>query len=96
MLQAGRQIRAAGYRQTVLASGRSGFYLKVMQEGEVEAGESIELINGDTHGVTVADVSRLYRDESDDLSLLQRAVRVEALSESWRHHFQQQMEQLQR
>jgi MOSC domain-containing protein YiiM len=79
-----------------LASGRSGFYLKVMQEGEVEAGESIELINGDIHGVTVADVSRLYRDESDDLSLLQRAVRVEALSESWRHHFQQQIERLQR
>jgi MOSC domain-containing protein YiiM len=78
-----------------LASGRSGFYLKVMQEGEVEAGAPIELINRDTHGVTVADVARLSRNESDDLSLLQRAVQVEALSESWREHFQQQIEQLQ-
>jgi MOSC domain-containing protein YiiM len=79
-----------------LASGRSGFYLKVMQEGEVGAGDPIELMNQDRHGVTVADVVRVYRNGVDDLSLLQRAVQVEALSEGWRAHFQQQIEQLQR
>jgi hypothetical protein len=34
----------------------------------------IELSHRDTHGVAVADVARLYRHESDDFSLLQRAV----------------------
>ncbi len=79
-----------------LASGRSGFYLKVMQEGEVGAGDAIELISRDDHAVTVADVANIYRDGTDNVGLLQRAVQVEALPENWRDHFQQQIEQLQR
>jgi MOSC domain-containing protein YiiM len=74
-----------------LASGRSGFYLKVIQEGEVGAGDAIELMSRDGHAVTVTDVANLYRDGSDQLSLLQRAVQVEALPEHWRDRFQQQI-----
>jgi MOSC domain-containing protein YiiM len=79
-----------------LASGRSGFYLKVVQEGEVGAGDAIELMSRDGYAVTVADVATLYRDGSDQVSLLRRAVQVEALPENWREHFQQQIAQLQR
>jgi MOSC domain-containing protein YiiM len=79
-----------------LASGRSGFYLKVMQEGEVGAGDAIELMSQDAHAVTVADVAKLYRDGSDEVSLLQRAMQVEALPENWREHFRQQIEHLTR
>jgi MOSC domain-containing protein YiiM len=79
-----------------LASGRSGFYLKVLREGEVGAGDAIELMSGDTHAVSVADIAKLYRDGTDEVTLLQRAVQVEALPENWREHFQQQIEQLQR
>ena len=79
-----------------LASGRSGFYLKVMQEGEVGAGDVIELISRDGHAVTVADVANIYRDGTDNVGVLQRAVQVEALPENWRDRFQQQIEQLQR
>ena len=79
-----------------LASGRSGFYLKVIQEGEVGAGDSIELMSRDSHAVTVADIARLYTRTSNDRDLLQRAVRVEALPENWRARFQQQIEQIQR
>jgi MOSC domain-containing protein YiiM len=79
-----------------LASGRSGFYLKVVQEGEVEVGDAIELISRDGHAVTVEDVANLYRDGPDQVSLLQRVVQVEALPENWRDHFQQQIDQLQR
>jgi MOSC domain-containing protein YiiM len=79
-----------------LASGRSGFYLRVMQEGEMGVGDPIELMDQDRHEVTVADVIKLYRDGGDELSLYRRAVQVEALSEGWRAHFQQQIDQLQR
>jgi MOSC domain-containing protein YiiM len=78
-----------------LASGRSGFYLKVVQEGEVGAGDAIELMSRDGHAVTVADVANLYRDGTDQVRLLQRVVQVEALPENWRDHFQQQIDQLQ-
>jgi MOSC domain-containing protein YiiM len=34
-----------------LTSGRPGMYFKVLQEGEVEAGESIELISKDENNI---------------------------------------------
>jgi MOSC domain-containing protein YiiM len=79
-----------------LASGRSGFYLKVLREGEVGAGDAIELMIADAHAVSVADVAKLYRDGTGEVTLLQRAVQVEALPENWREHFQQRIEQLHR
>jgi MOSC domain-containing protein YiiM len=79
-----------------LASGRSGFYLKVVQEGEVGAGDLIELMSRDGHAVTVADVAHLYQGTSNDRDLLQRAVRVNALPEHWRERFQQQIERCKR
>jgi MOSC domain-containing protein YiiM len=79
-----------------LASGRSGFYLKVVQEGEVGAGDLIEPMSRDGHAVTVADVAHLYQGTSDDRDLLQRAVRVNALPEHWRERFQQQIERCKR
>ena len=77
-----------------LASGRSGFYFAVLQEGEVGADDTIELLNRDEHNVTVGDIVRLYVSEKDDLELLHRAVRVDTLPESWRGYFQHQIEKL--
>ena len=75
-----------------LASRRTGFYLSVLQEGEVKAGDSIEQLSRDGHGVTVADIIRLYAYEKDDLQTLRRVVQVEALPESWRDFFRQRLE----
>lgn len=44
-----------------LASGRTGFYLKVSQEGMVGAGDAIELINRDMKKATVAEIVKLYK-----------------------------------
>jgi MOSC domain-containing protein YiiM len=79
-----------------MAMSMTGFYLKVLREGEVGAGDVIELMSGDAHAVSVADIAKLYRDGTDEVTLLQRAVQVEALPENWREHFQQQIEQLHR
>src|SRR5438034_80494 len=53
-----------------LQSGRSGFYLAVLEEGEVIAGDSIELVKQDEHGVTVADIVNLYRRDANNQDLL--------------------------
>jgi MOSC domain-containing protein YiiM len=75
-----------------LASGRTGFYFSVQREGEVEAGDIIELIARDVNNVTVADITRLYAREKDDVETLRRAVALEALPASWRDHFRKQLE----
>ena len=77
-----------------LESGRTGFYFAVKKEGEVGAGDSIETISRDMNELRVADVTRLYLDDKDDLETLQRALRVDALPESWKNHFEHQLENL--
>jgi MOSC domain-containing protein YiiM len=74
-----------------LASGRTGFYFSVRREGEVRSGDEIELIGRDENNVTVADVTRLYVRDKHDVGTMRRAVAVEALPESWRDHFLQQL-----
>jgi MOSC domain-containing protein YiiM len=42
-----------------LQSGRSGFYFAVLKEGDVTAGDSIELLKRNDGGITGADVVNL-------------------------------------
>ena len=77
-----------------LASERSGFYLAVLQEGEVGAGDEIELIEQNKSGVRVSDVTRLYVSDKSNTDLLRRAIGTEALPESWRSYFQHQLQKL--
>ena len=77
-----------------LESGRTGFYFAVKKEGEVGAGDSIETISRDMNELKVADVTRLYLEDKDDLETLQKALRVDALPDSWKNHFERQLEKL--
>jgi MOSC domain-containing protein YiiM len=79
-----------------LASGRTGYYLAVVREGVVESGDAIEVVERDRHGVTVADITRLYTRDKTNRALLARAVQVPALPESWRGYFRDRIEQLSR
>src|SRR5579872_2410112 len=65
-------------------SGYCGFYCAVLQEGEVAAGDPVELLHRDEHAVTVLDILHLEGEDYFDVDLLRRAVAVEALSQGWR------------
>ena len=67
-----------------LMSGRSGFYFSVIEPGEVSVGSKIEILSRDPHGVTVADIGRLYRGQARDVGLLRRATSLRALPEDWK------------
>lgn len=74
-----------------LESRRSGFYLAVLREGRVEAGDAVELLGRDPNLVTVADVNRLFLGERDD-DALARTQKVEVLPEGWKVHLRRQFE----
>ena len=74
-----------------LRSGRPGFYLAVVREGEVARGNSLELVGRDEHGVTVADIASLYARDRDNDDLLRRAVDVPALPESWKEYLRKRL-----
>ena len=68
-------------------SGRNGFYFAVTREGELGAGDAVEVLERDTGGLTVADVVGLYVADDDKQPLLERASRHPALPASWREYF---------
>jgi MOSC domain-containing protein YiiM len=61
-----------------------------LQEGEVGAGDTLELVSRDEQHITVADITQLYTREKNNPELLHQAAQLEALPESWRDYFQQQ------
>jgi MOSC domain-containing protein YiiM len=75
-----------------LASRRTGFYFAVVREGMVGAGDAAELIRREQHEISVADITRLYAFEKDDLKSLRRAIEVEALPENWKGYFQHRLD----
>ena len=76
------------------ASQRSGFYLRVLQEGEVAPGDPFELTSRDANNVTVAYINRLRMQEDASPDVLQRIIELEALSGSWRKYFQKRQAKL--
>ena len=76
-----------------LASGLTGIYFKVMQEGELQQGDEIKLIKKDENNVTIKDIVRLYTVNKDDLLTMERAIKVKDLPQGWRIHFIEQLKQ---
>ena len=70
------------------SSGRPGFYLRVLEEGEVGAGDSILPIAGGPEQMTVAEVNALLYSSHHPRDQLERALRIPALSPGWRGSFQ--------
>jgi MOSC domain-containing protein YiiM len=77
-----------------LASERTGFYFAVLQEGEVEVGDPIELIEGSKDSLRVSDITGLYTHEKHNIRLLRSAIEVAALPESWRSYFRHRLAKL--
>ncbi len=75
-----------------LASRRTGFYFAVVRGGMVGAGDAIELIGRAQQEISVADITRLYGFERDDVKALRRAIEIEALPENWKGYFQHQLD----
>ena len=70
-----------------LISERSGFYLSVLKEGDVGAGDEFELLEKSRSSVTVVDITRLYSTDKENVDLMRRAIATHALPDSWRQYF---------
>lgn len=72
-------------------SRRSGFYLAVLREGEIAAGDSFDLVAGDSSRITVTDIVELYAADAANQDLLRQASELSALPESWRRYFRDRL-----
>ena len=70
------------------SSGRPGFYLRVLEEGEVGAGDEIVKVGEADERMTVAELNGLLYSPPHPRDRLERALRIEALSPGWRSSFE--------
>ncbi len=77
----------------LVSHGRPGFYFRVLEEGEVGAGDEIERVMQGPQGMTVAEVDALLYKPGHPADRLERALRISALPTGWRDSFRALLEQ---
>jgi MOSC domain-containing protein YiiM len=87
----GIKMGMARFPKLFLASGRVGFYLRVLDEGEVGAGDVFERVESDPERVTVREMSHLLFFDPENLEGAERALRIRALSPGWRGSFEERL-----
>jgi ferredoxin-NADP reductase len=76
----------------LVAHRRPGFYLRVLTEGHVSAGDQIVRTTRGPHAVTVAEVDALLYLPGHDRERLEAALQIPALSPGWRQSFRSMLE----
>jgi MOSC domain-containing protein YiiM len=79
-----------------LASGRTGFYMAVVREGEVGASDEMKAIAREANAVPVSEITRLYvakRYGEAEIGAVRRALRVAELPESWKEYLRERLRQ---
>lgn len=68
--------------------GRPGFYFRVIEEGDVEAGDEIIQLARGPESMSVSEINALLYLPPHPREHLERALKIPALSRGWRHSFE--------
>jgi ferredoxin-NADP reductase/MOSC domain-containing protein YiiM/ferredoxin len=72
----------------VVSHRRPGFYFRVIEEGEIGAGDAIEKIADGPERISVAEIDGLLYSADHPIEALRRAMRIPALSPGWQGSLQ--------
>ena len=79
----------------LVSHGRPGFYCRVLEEGEVEAGDEIVRVMEGPESMTISEVNALLYKPGHPANRLEQALRIPALSAGWRSSFKALLERTQ-
>src|SRR5260370_9542765 len=77
----------------LVSQRKPGFYFRVLQEGEVAAGDEIVKVADGPQRMTVAEIDGMLYLNNHSREQLERALRLPALSPGWKMSFQALLEQ---
>ena len=77
------------------ASRTTGIYFAVVEEGEVQAGDKIELINHLDDGTPLFEIARLHAYDKNDFDAMRRVIDDGWVPEKWRNRFRERIEEKQ-
>jgi MOSC domain-containing protein YiiM len=87
-----RRWRIDDLSRRVIATGRSGWYLRVVEEGEIEAGLDLLLVRRVHPQWTVARANEILHHRKDDLTAAEELANLPELALSWREMFLQRLD----
>ena len=88
----GARMGDLAFPKRFLAAGRLGFYLRVLREVSIGAGDPIRRTSEGEGRMTVRRIARLRKFETGDLEGALVAVAIEALSPRWKSAFMKRLE----
>ena len=80
-----------GFSRQFITSGRLGFCFRVLEEGDVGAGDTIELVETGPEKITVRDFARLYFFDYGNLEKIRRLLRIPAVPPDWVRVFEEML-----
>jgi MOSC domain-containing protein YiiM len=84
----GMRMGSSGFPKLFLASLRTGFYLRVLEEGELGAGDALERLALGPEQVPVREACRLLHFDRGNREGIRRVLTIPALSAEWRRAFE--------
>jgi ferredoxin-NADP reductase/MOSC domain-containing protein YiiM len=86
--RAGIRMNEPEMAALLVKHGRPGFYFRVLEEGEVEAGDEITRVASGPERMSVFEIDALLYMPGHPRDQLERALRIPALSAGWRSSFE--------
>lgn len=87
----GIKMGLRGFEKRFLVGCRVGFYLRVLEEGEVGAGDVFDRVETDPRRMTVREMCHLLYFDPENLERAREALRIRALSPGWRQSFEERL-----
>ena len=87
----GLRMGDEGFVARFSAENRTGFYLRVFEDGRTTAGDAIERVEQAKDSVSVSGAFRLRHGAGGTRAEYERAARIEALTPSWRAAFEKRL-----
>ncbi|KPV56832.1 cytoplasmic protein [Paenibacillus sp. A3] len=72
-------------------TGYTGYYFRVLQEGNVAAGDELILLERHPHGRTVTFANRIMHHEKHNAEGMRSMLAVDQLADSWRETFEKRL-----
>jgi MOSC domain-containing protein YiiM len=89
-----RRLEMTPLMKRMVKTGFTGYLCRVLEEGEIRADSDIELIERHPEQISVLYTNEVNFHRAKDIEAMTKILKVDALAEEWRKHFEKRLEKL--